>query len=490
MSAGPIANTEAPLALICGGGSLPLAVADSVARRGRKVLLFPLQGVARPQDYAGRPHTWVRIAKFGTFERAAQAAGCRDMVLIGSLVRPSIWQLRFDWTTLKFIPRIAAAFAGGDDYLLSSVAKLIEGRGFRVLGAHEVAPEILVPEGTLGCVHASERDRTDVNLGLDYLRATGGFDVGQAVVVAGKYVLAVEAAEGTDGMLARVAEMRANGRVRAPGGTGVSGQSAQARTGPPLRSALDRAADGRARGARAPCRHCRAGRLDHHRRARTADIGGQPRQSVRHRGGGRERAMSATPGPHVFLVAGEDSGDRLGAALIAAMRQRCPGARFSGVGGTQMAGQGVHSLFPLGDLAIIGFAAIPAKLPKILARIRQTADAVIAAKPDVLVVIDSPEFTHRVARRVRTRASAIPIVDYVCPSVWAWRPRRARAMRAYVDHVLALLPFEPAVLQRLGGPPSTFVGHPLSERIASLAAQRRGGDATRRQAANAARAAG
>ena len=221
MSAGPLANTEAPLALICGGGSLPLAVANSVARRGRKVLLFPLQGVARPQDYAGRPHTWVRIAKFGIFERAAQAAGCRDMVLIGSLVRPSIWQLRFDWTTLKFIPRIAAAFAGGDDYLLSRVAKLIEGRGFRVLGAHEVAPEILVPEGTLGRVHASERDRTDVNLGLDYLRATGGFDVGQAVVVAGKYVLAVEAAEGTDGMLARVAEMRANGRVRAPGGTGV-----------------------------------------------------------------------------------------------------------------------------------------------------------------------------------------------------------------------------------------------------------------------------
>ena len=177
--------------------------------------------------------------------------------------------------------------------------------------------------------------------------------------------------------------------------------------------------------------------------------------------------MSA-PAPHVFLVAGEDSGDRLGAALIAAIRQRCPGARFSGVGGTQMAGQGVHSLFPLGDLAIIGFAAIPARLPKILARIRQTADAVIAAKPDVLVVVDSPEFTHRVARRVRTHASAIPIVDYVCPSVWAWRPRRARAMRAYVDHVLALLPFEPAVLQRLGGPPSTFVGHPLSERIASL----------------------
>jgi lipid-A-disaccharide synthase len=174
------------------------------------------------------------------------------------------------------------------------------------------------------------------------------------------------------------------------------------------------------------------------------------------------------PGPHVFLVAGEESGDRLGAALIAAIKRRSQGARFSGVGGAHMADEGVHSLFPLGDLAIVGFAAIPARLPKILAHIREAADAVVAARPDVLVIIDSPEFTHRVARRVRASAPAIPIVDYVCPSVWAWRPGRARAMRSYVDHVLALLPFEPAVMRRLGGPACTFVGHPLSERVESL----------------------
>ncbi len=178
--------------------------------------------------------------------------------------------------------------------------------------------------------------------------------------------------------------------------------------------------------------------------------------------------MSRALGPHVFLVAGEDSGDRLGAALIAAIKRRTPEARFSGVGGAQMAAQGVPSLFPLGDLAIVGIAAIAMGLPRILQRIRQTADAVIAAKPDVLVIVDSPEFTHRVARRVRAHAPAIPIVDYVCPSVWAWRPGRAPAMRAYVDHVLALLPFEPAALRRLNGPPSTFVGHPLSERAGYL----------------------
>jgi lipid-A-disaccharide synthase len=170
-------------------------------------------------------------------------------------------------------------------------------------------------------------------------------------------------------------------------------------------------------------------------------------------------------GPHIFLVVGEESGDRLGAALMASLMARTQGCvRFSGVGGQDMAEQGLSSLFPLGELAIMGFSAIAASLPKIFGRIRETADAVIAAKPDVLVIIDSPEFTHRVARRVRARAPSIPIVDYVCPSVWAWRPWRARAMRGYVDHVMALLPFEPAAMQRLGGPPCSYVGHPLVER--------------------------
>jgi DUF1009 family protein len=119
------------------------------------------------------------------------------------------------------MPRIAAAFRGGDNHLLSGIGRLLEREGFRLLGAHEVAPEILMPEGPLGRAQACERDRADIALGLDYLRAAAPYDVGQAAVVAGKHVLAVEAAEGTDAMLARVAEMRASGRVRAPAGNGV-----------------------------------------------------------------------------------------------------------------------------------------------------------------------------------------------------------------------------------------------------------------------------
>jgi lipid-A-disaccharide synthase len=171
----------------------------------------------------------------------------------------------------------------------------------------------------------------------------------------------------------------------------------------------------------------------------------------------------------VFLIATEESGDRLGAGLMKILRQRLGDAvHFEGVGGRAMAREGLSSLFPIEELSIIGFAAVVMRLPKILRLIRQTMAAVVAAAPDVLVIIDSPDFTHRVARGVRRQNPSIPIVDYVSPTVWAWRPGRARAMMSYIDHVLALLPFEPAAYQRLRGPPCSYVGHPLTEQLASL----------------------
>jgi lipid-A-disaccharide synthase len=171
----------------------------------------------------------------------------------------------------------------------------------------------------------------------------------------------------------------------------------------------------------------------------------------------------------IFLIATEESGDRLGSALMKVLRGRLgDNVSFQGIGGSTMAAEGLHSLFPIEALSIIGFAAIPKKLPMILRRLAEATDAVLKAGPDILVIIDSPDFTHRVARRVRRRAPDIPIIDYVSPSVWAWRPGRARAMRDYVDHVLALLPFEPEAHRRLGGPPCSYVGHPLIEQIGSL----------------------
>ncbi|HZZ61475.1 MAG TPA: lipid-A-disaccharide synthase [Roseiarcus sp.] len=182
----------------------------------------------------------------------------------------------------------------------------------------------------------------------------------------------------------------------------------------------------------------------------------------------------------IALAAGEHSGDQLGFKLMRALRAAAGDVVFTGVGGEAMAEEGLTSLFPISDVAVMGVLPVLARLPTLMRRIRQAADAVIAARPDALVIIDSPDLTHRIARRVRKAVPDLPIVDYVSPSVWAWRPGRAKAMRGYVDCVLALLPFEPAAYVRLGGPRCVYVGHPLIERLGEL---RPTGEETRRRTA-------
>ena len=214
-------SEDSPLAIISGGGSLPFTVADAVRKRGRSVVLFAIRGFADPQRVAAYPYHWVAFGQFGSFCRAARREGCRDVVFIGSVVRPAFWQIRPDFKTLRLLPRIFGLFRGGDDHLLSGVARIFEEHGFRLIGAHEIAPEILMPEGVLGREQPSDRDRADIAKGLALLDAASSFDVGQAVVVADERVLAVEAAEGTDQMLARIAELRRSGRIAAASRCGV-----------------------------------------------------------------------------------------------------------------------------------------------------------------------------------------------------------------------------------------------------------------------------
>ena len=173
----------------------------------------------------------------------------------------------------------------------------------------------------------------------------------------------------------------------------------------------------------------------------------------------------------LFIVSGEHSGDALGASLVQELRRRgyhTDRLEILGVGGEHLAGEGQVSLFPQSDIAVMGVAAVIGRLPLLARRISETVKAAVAAKPDLLLTIDSPDFGLRVAARVRKQAPDIPTVHWVCPSVWAWRPWRARAMRPYIDQILALLPFEPKALAELGGPPTVFVGHPLIEQLSEL----------------------
>ncbi|RWX06872.1 lipid-A-disaccharide synthase [Rhizobium leguminosarum] len=175
----------------------------------------------------------------------------------------------------------------------------------------------------------------------------------------------------------------------------------------------------------------------------------------------------------IAVIAGEVSGDLLGADLIAALKRIHSGpVELVGVGGEGLQAEGLRSLFDFSELSIMGITQVLSRLPKLYKLIRQTTAAIIAARPDILLIIDSPDFTHRVAKRVRTALPDLPVVNYVCPSVWAWKEYRATRMLAYVDHVLAVLPFEPAVMRTLGGPETTYVGHRLIADPALLEARR------------------
>jgi lipid-A-disaccharide synthase len=165
----------------------------------------------------------------------------------------------------------------------------------------------------------------------------------------------------------------------------------------------------------------------------------------------------------IAVIAGEVSGDLLGADLIAALKLRHAGPiELVGVGGDALQVQGLRSLFDFSELSIMGITQVLSKLPRLIRLISLTAEAIIAAKPDLLLIVDSPDFTHRVAKKVRKRLPDLPVVNYVCPSVWAWKQYRAKAMLPYVDEVLAVLPFEPQVMERLGGPKTHFIGHRLA----------------------------
>jgi hypothetical protein len=210
-----------PIAIICGGGSFPGAVAEAILRSGRQPVMFGIKGWADAKIIERHAHHWIAIGQVGRFFRLAREERCSEVLFIGSLLRPPLRQIRLDWQTIRLLPRLTGVFRGGDDRLLSGIASMAEEGGLRVIGLHEVAPEVFVPEGVLGHFQPKERDRGDIARALKVIATLGPYDVGQAAIVADNIVLAVEAAEGTDNMLARIAEMRRQGRVSTSPGVGV-----------------------------------------------------------------------------------------------------------------------------------------------------------------------------------------------------------------------------------------------------------------------------
>jgi len=212
---------SSPIGVIAAGGTLPFAVADSLVARSISPVFFALRGVCDPMQVARFRHHWISIGQLGRLANLLRAENCRDLVFIGALVRPALSEIRLDWKTIRAMASVLKAFRGGDDHLLSSVGRILEKDGFRMVGIKDVAPDLLMPAGCLTRAVPTEDASADIAKGREVLRALSPFDIGQAAIVIDGHVLGVEDIEGTDGLLARVARLRGEGRVRAKASRGV-----------------------------------------------------------------------------------------------------------------------------------------------------------------------------------------------------------------------------------------------------------------------------
>ena len=216
-----VLQISSPVGLIAAGGVMPFAVAESLIARGIDPVLFALKGVCDPVAVERFRHHWISVGQLGRAMKLFRSENCRDLLFIGTLVRPALSEIRLDWGTLRVLARLWAAFRGGDDHLLSGIGRILEQDGFRRVGIKDVAPDLLVPEGCLTRLSPDENAAADIVKGRDVLRALSPFDIGQAAIVIDGHVVGVEDIEGTDGLLARIARLRSEGRIRAKAARGV-----------------------------------------------------------------------------------------------------------------------------------------------------------------------------------------------------------------------------------------------------------------------------
>jgi len=204
-------KVEGPLGIIAGRGSLPVVIAEAASAANTPLHIVGIRGEAS-EDIERFPHTWIKWGEIGKLFNALSQNDCADLVIIGGVNRPDFENVRVDFGAIKTLPSLMSLAKGGDDHLLSRIVGFFEEKGYRVHGAGDVLPELLVPEGCLTTRKPSAQDKADITIAFNVVRALGSLDIGQAAVVAKGRVLAVEAAEGTDAMLERCAEIRRRGR--------------------------------------------------------------------------------------------------------------------------------------------------------------------------------------------------------------------------------------------------------------------------------------
>jgi lipid-A-disaccharide synthase len=446
----------AKLGIVAGSGELPARLISACRAENRPFFVLALKGAADPELAKDLPHAWIRIGQGGAGMRYLRQAGVTELVLAGGVRRPSPWALWPDLRAVKFYIDIGLK-ALGDDGLLRALIHTLEDEGFRVVGAESILKSALAPLGPLGRIAPDQESAADIALGIMEARKLGARDLGQAVVVRQGAVLASEDVSGTDALISRAKSLKRPGRGGVLVKTAKPGQERRAdlpAIGP------NTVAEAAAAGLSGIAIEAGATLLiDRPAIAAAADRAGIFVVGVEV----SDAASGANASPLIYLIAGEPSGDALGANLMRALREKTGGlVRFAGIGSEQMAAQGLSSLMPIGELAIMGVAEVLPRALKILRLVDRTVADIRRLGPDAVVTIDSSGFNWRVAQRLRRAGQTLPLIHYVAPMVWAWRAGRARRMARWYDHLMALLPFEPPYFEAVGLSCS-YVGHPVVE---------------------------
>jgi len=440
------------LGIIAGGGELPAEIIKHCQSIGRPFFVVALKDQAEAVFIGDAPHVWIRLGAAGTALKHLRENDVEELVLAGAVKRPSLLALRPDYWATKFFTKTGANGLG-DDGILSALIKALQDEGFKVVGTDDLLPDLIATEGIYGSVAPASAARLDIERGIPAAQDLGALDIGQAVVIRDGIVVGREDEQGTDYLLKSIS------RSESPDKSGVLVKVAkpqqERRADLPTIGPATIEAAFEAGLAGIAIESSGALILNQSKVIRLADeyglfvIGVQVNQ------------VQSPPPPTVYLIAGEPSGDMLGARLMAALKTETENnIKFSGIGGPEMQAEGLDSLFPMSELAIMGIAEVVPRLPSLIRRIRQTADDIRSTPPDALVTIDSPDFSFRVAKRVK--GQGIPLIHYVAPTVWAWRAGRAAKIAKFLDHLLVLLPFEPPYFEK-EGLPSSFVGHPVVE---------------------------
>ena len=444
---------------------MPARVVQACRESGREYFVVAFEDQADKGAFDDDPHVWVRLGAVGKAIEHLRDAGCQELVMAGVVHRPSFATLRPDRWLTGFFAKSGAQGLGDGSLLKTLIQTLEDSEGFRIVGADSLLPDLLAEKAVYGSVKPDRQAEDDIQCGLEAARDIGRRDIAQGAVAQLGQVLAVENENGTDALLSEVRKLRLDG----PGGVlvKVKKPDQEYRVDLPTigTATIEAASRAGLRGIAVEA----GGALIVDRQAviEAADEAGifvigidaESHAELAHGVAAGETA--ADPHPLIFLVAGEPSGDVLGARLMASLKKQTKDrVSFAGIGGARMEEQGMKSQFPMTELSVMGAAEVLPRIPRILTRIVETAAAAQRLRPAAVVTIDSPDFNFRVAKRLKGKG--IPLIHYVAPSVWAWRPGRAAKIAGLLDHLLALLPFEPPYFES-HSLATTFVGHPILE---------------------------